>query len=470
MGYRDGVHAPVRIERAGAATVTAGAIPEGLRGTFARQTPDDAFEADGRHHWFDGDSMVHALTFGEAGVGAACRRIRTAAHAAEAEAGRALWRGILEPPAPDLPRGLPPLKDTANTHLVAYRDRLLATWWLSGTPLEVDPRGLDTLGPPPFAAALGARTVAAHPKVDPVTGELVFFGYRLHKPPYVWVGLADRAGDLVAVADLDTAGPRIPHDVAFTRRFVVFMDLPLGWDPVALRAGKRRIGFDREAPARIGLWRRPTPENPAGGDVRWFDVPPCYVYHLTSAYDVVEDGVDRVVITGCRVDDPIPAVPDTSGLVPRLDTIHLVPATTRWTLDLRAGAATVDTIDDTPTEFPRVDDRTWGRKARFAYHPRIARADTLQFDGFLKLDHDGGPTVTCAYPAGWRGGEVVFAPRPGGTAEDDGWILTALSHPDEAGSNVWVLDARAVDAGPVATVRVPWRMPLGFHAEWLAWG
>ncbi|MEZ4241205.1 MAG: carotenoid oxygenase family protein [Myxococcota bacterium] len=450
MGYRDGVHAPVGVERDPTPLRVAGTLPEALRGTFARNAPDDQFPPLGKSHWFDGDGMVHAVHFGDEGPVYRCRRTRTAALQAEAEAGHALWGGILHPVAPP---GGPPLKDTANTHLVAHRGRLITTWWLSGRPLELDPVTLDTLGPPPFASAL-KRTVAAHPKVDPRTGELLFFGYQLHKPPFYWVGIASAEGELVRVEDVDVAGPRIPHDIGFTDRFVVLLDLPMGWDPAAMRAGKLRIGFDKEAPARIGLWPR------SGGAVRWFDVPACYVYHLSSSY---EDG-ETVVVTGCRIDDPIPA--ERREGVPHLDIIELAPVTTRWTLDLASGTARVETLDDHPTEFPRVNDATWGRQARFGYHPRVARTPELQFEGFDKLDYGGGRKVTRAYPDGWRGGEVVFAPRPGGTAEDDGWVLTMLTHPDEAASELWVLDAQQVDAEPVARVTLPWRVPLGFHAEW----
>jgi carotenoid cleavage dioxygenase len=61
---------------------------------------------------------------------------------------------------------------------------------------------------------------------------------------------------------------------------------------------------------------------------------------------------------------------------------------------------------------------------------------------------------------------VVFAARPGATDEDDGWVLTVLTHPDEPRSRLWVVPAQDVGRGPIATVELP-RVPLGFHAEWL---
>ncbi len=65
-------------------------------------------------------------------------------------------------------------------------------------------------------------------------------------------------------------------------------------------------------------------------------------------------------------------------------------------------------------------------------------------------------------------GEHVFVPDPDGTAEDDGWLLSAVYDSRHDTSEVVVLDARDVAAGPIARVRIPQRMPFGFHANWFA--
>lgn len=452
-GYTEGVHAWVDTERTEADLEVRGHIPHDLRGLFARNSANPAHEPPGRYHWFDGDGMVHGVSLEDGRASYRNRYTRTAAFEREQREGHALWGGILNPVAP---KDGPPIKDTANTHLVPFGGGLLATWWLSGRPLVLS-RELQTLGAPPFVEALSGLTVAAHPKVDPKTGELAFFGFQMHKRPWYWVGIADAQGRLTRVQEIETAGPRIPHDIGLTDRFVVILDMPLGWSREALRQGKRIIGFEREAPCRMGLWPR------SGGEVRWFDIPPCYVYHLTSSY---EEG-SSVVLTGCRIDDPIPEARDDRETSPHLDIISLSPVTSRWRLDLSTGSASVETLDDVPTEFPRVNDATWGRRARFAYHPRIARTRALQFDGFLKLDYEKNTQIARDYPGDWRGGEVVFAPKPGGAEEDDGYVLTLLAHRSEPRSELQIFDAKAVDQPPVAVVEIPHRVPLGFHAEWL---
>jgi carotenoid cleavage dioxygenase len=149
-----------------------------------------------------------------------------------------------------------------------------------------------------------------------------------------------------------------------------------------------------------------------------------------------------------------------------LDTIELRPVMYRWRLDLRTGAVTGAPLDDELTEFPRVDDRTWGTPVRHAFAPRIARGrPTLAFDGVVKYDLHTGARARVEWPAGWTSGEVVFAPRPGGTDDDDGWLVTVRSSADGSRSELLVLDARTL--GEEATVALPWRVPHGFHAEWV---
>jgi carotenoid cleavage dioxygenase-like enzyme len=63
-------------------------------------------------------------------------------------------------------------------------------------------------------------------------------------------------------------------------------------------------------------------------------------------------------------------------------------------------------------------------------------------------------------------GEAVFAPRPGGTDELDGWYLTFASSADANRSRLYVWDASAFPSPPVATVQMPRRMPNGLHGNW----
>ena len=197
-------------------------------------------------------------------------------------------------------------------------------------------------------------------------------------------------------------------------------------------------------------------------DVRWFEIPACYVYHTISAH---ESG-PWIELVACRIEDMIPEVPDDSGRTARLDTIHLVPHLYRWRLNLDTGEVQGEQLDDRATEFPRTNNQSWTHHARYSYNPHIAERAALSFDGLIKYDLHRGRSEHREYPAGWLGGEAVFAPRPGASDEDDGWVLTTLTHPDEPHSELWVLNGQDFLGEPAARVALPWRIPLGFHAEW----
>ena len=131
------------------------------------------------------------------------------------------------------------------------------------------------------------------------------------------------------------------------------------------------------------------------------------------------------------------------------------------------GAVTEEQLDDVLTEFPRMDNRVLGRRSRYRYNPRLAPTAELRFDAVIRYDTDGGGSTTYAYPRGAYGGEVVFAPREGSTAEDDGYLVTFVTDETTAVSWAYVLDARAIDRGPLARVRIPQRVPTGYHAWWV---
>ena len=124
-------------------------------------------------------------------------------------------------------------------------------------------------------------------------------------------------------------------------------------------------------------------------------------------------------------------------------------------------------LDDTLGEFPRMDSRRLGRRSRYSYNPRLAAAPTLLFDAVTKYDLDTGRSWVHRYPEGRFGGEVVFAPRTGSKAEDDGYLLTFVADEASGESELYILDAAHVADEPVARLRIPQRVPTGYHAWWI---
>ena len=164
--YLAGVYEPVLEELTEEGLEVIGEIPDDLNGVYVRNGPNPRYAPRGRYHWFDGDGMVHAVRFRDGRASYRNRWVRTRAFSEESSASDALFSGVMENPAGNPPLGLRlPLKDSANTDLVVFRQRLLALWYLAGEPYAVDPVTLETLGVDDFE---GSRTclVSAHAKVD----------------------------------------------------------------------------------------------------------------------------------------------------------------------------------------------------------------------------------------------------------------------------------------------------------------
>jgi carotenoid cleavage dioxygenase len=460
--YLNGVHTPVDSEWEGHLTEITGQIPPSLSGIFARNSANPRFEPIGRYHWFDGDGMIHAFTFKEGTVHYRRKYTQTLGLNAEEQANKALWSGILERPQPNLPT---PLKDTANTDLTWHNNRFIASWWLSGIPQTVD-ADLNSLGSVPFTQDLLKYTsISAHPKVDPFSQDLMFFGYNLFKPPYYTYGVVNAQGELDHQITVDLPRAHIPHDIAITSNYTLLIDLPLGWDKQALKQGKRKIGFDSSVPARFGVIPRRGQET----EIQWFEAKSCYMYHTIRAF---EEG-DEIVLTGCRIDNPIRTEDNSEQethphgpIIARLDSIHLIPYLYEWRFNLNTGEVQERLLDRTPTEFPRVNDRTLTQKTRYSYNPEIAPQSTLSFQGFIKYDLDEQNQEHVRYPQGWRGGEVCFAPDPLRLdQEDGGWVISVLSHRNGSRSKLVIYDAQKLEEGPISTIVLPDSIPLGFHAE-----
>ena len=137
----------------------------------------------------------------------------------------------------------------------------------------------------------------------------------------------------------------------------------------------------------------------------------------------------------------------------------------RWTFNLETGAVEQARLDDVPTEFPRMNDDWLGIKSRFGYHQRLAREETLLFDGVVKHDAQRGSSEHHEYGPSCVGGETVFVPRPGSTAEDDGYITTFVTDRLNQTSELRFVDASTMTLA--ARVPLPHRVPFGFHAHWV---
>ncbi len=432
--FLTGNYAPVAAEVDATDLPVTGTIPVELAGQFVRNGPNPSTGSSA--HWFLGDGMLHGVDLRDGKA----RRYRNRYVRTRQLSGE----GTFVDENGRVDRTVGP----ANTHVVGHAGRILALVE-SGFPYEVT-AGLDTVGPFDFDGRL-TTAMTAHPKLDPTTGELHFFGYGF-TPPYLTYHVADAAGTLVHSEEISVPAPTMMHDFNLTEQHVVFMDLPVVFDLDLAVQGTFPFRWDDQAGARLGI----LPRRGRDTDVRWLDIEPCYVFHPLNAYD--DDG--RLVVDVMRYprlwarsqDEFDPAYP------------------TRWTLDPGVGTVKEEQLDDRAVEFPRVDPRRVGRRHRFGYALETVDGIGGAHMKLVKYDLDRGGAVEHDFGAGREPGEPVFVPRHADADEDDGWVMTYVYDAARDTSDFVILAAPDFGAPPVATVPLPQRVPFGFHGSWIPAG
>tara|TARA_R110002124_G_scaffold3114_1_gene21261 strand:- start:1956 stop:3473 length:1518 start_codon:yes stop_codon:yes gene_type:complete len=461
--YLHGVCAPTLNEMHAEDLEVVGELPSDLVGAYFRNGPNPVFQPKNRYHPFDGDGMVHGVYFQGGKVAYRNRLVQTAALSEEQAAGCSVSPGVMGPFDYNISRF--GIKDTSNTDIFCYAGDLVTLWYNAGDPYRLDSRTLKTKTHFDLRGRT-QRRMSAHSKVDWSSGELLFFDYG-DDPPFMTYGVADPHGKLLHEVAIDLPGPRLPHDIGFTAHYAVLHDLPFFHDMDVLRRHKYRVlSFHQDIPTRFGI----IPRRGRAEEIRWFECQPCYILHVTNCW---EEG-DWVVMDGCRSLNPMPdAQPGEGELASMLAYMRLEANAYRWRFNLRTGEVREGDIDDLNTEFNKSNPIFHGVKSRYAYHQRIPLlhegGHTLRFTGLVKYNNETGQRSQWDYGPGVFGSEAVFAPKPGAdrnSVEDDGYVLTLVTDSTDWQSHCLVFDATAIESGPVARVRMPHRVPFGFHATW----
>jgi len=455
--YILGSFGPIHTEVSAADLTVIGEIPTDLNGVYYRNGPNSQFPPRGRYQWFDGDGMVHAVHFEDGKASYRNRYVRTEAFRRELAAGRPLWEGIREN------RGNNPghwWKDTANTDVVFFDNKLLSLWYLAGDPYAMDPLTLETLGVENFRETRTC-TLSAHAKVDESTGELFFFDYG-PQPPYLRYGVVGPSGAVTRLVDIDLPGPRLPHDMAITENYSILLDLPLVNDPAAFAVGRHKLVFHRDWVSRFAV----IPRHGSAADVRWFEAKPCYFYHVVNSWEEGPADNREIVMDICRMEQPTPRQDVATSLDKLLSLLHLEAHMYRYRFNLATGATTEGFLDDANTEFPMVNLAMAGRKTRWSYNVRLADTQVQVFDALIKFDLETGGRQVHEFGPGRFGSEAPFAARPDPKAEDDGYVVSFVHDENTGRSEVVILDAQDFTAPPIGRVILPQRVPLGFHGTW----
>ncbi len=452
--YLQGNYAPIGIEQDLADLPVTGDMPSELAGTLYRNGPNPQFSPkEANYHWFTGDGMLHGFTLDNGRVSYRNRWVRTPKWQLEREAGRALFGGFDPRQAEPIAMG----KDggVANTNIVWHAGRLLALEE-AHPPTRIDPVSLETLG----YLDLGGSPFTAHPKIDPLTGEMLFFGYGATGPlsDGMVYGVLDRDGKLTRFDRFKAPFASMVHDFIATEHYVLFPILPLtGSLPRAMQGGPA-YAWEPDKGSWVGILERGQPIE----TIRWFQGDPSYVFHPMNAWEA--DG--KIFADVMEYPTP-PLFPRADGsALPRESSVARL---CRWSFDLADATDRYSSlaIDDMAGEFPRFDERQAGLAYRHGYFAgRSSPRSISEFDTIAHFDTRTGRRTDYRLPAGDAASEPIFVPRSETAEEGDGWLLAVIWRAAEGHSDLVVLDAQNVADGPIATAHLPHRVPFGFHGNW----
>lgn len=454
-----GNYAPINFEAQIQDLVVEGSVPSGLSGSLYRNGPNPKYAPTGPYHWFGGDGMVHAFHFNEGRVDYLNRWIRTPKHVAELAEGRSMPR-VRKPDANTGKVAADHQNGLANTHIIWHGDQLLALDEGSH-PFELAPMTLESRGYSEQGRQLsGAMT--AHPKIDPATGELHGFGYMTGYAGSSTLSyhVVDPSGSVVRSDTFEAPYPAMVHDFVITNDYVLFPIFPLTFDMDRASKIGSPFAFDASQGTHIGVLERGAPVS----DIRWIEGPLCFVFHYQNAWNEGEhiwvDTIEFAVAPNFPlVDGTLPSYADAQGKL------------VRWHINMKTGEVRQESVLDVASEFPRIDERFTASRYRHGY---IAAASTRQrgdgglFHEITHVDMDSGNVKTWDAGVGNGVSEPVFVPESAGSAEGEGWLLATVYKHATMNSELVVLNAAAVDDGPVASVRLDHRVPFGFHGSWRA--
>jgi all-trans-8'-apo-beta-carotenal 15,15'-oxygenase len=447
---------PLRVE---------GALPGELSGTLYRAGPA-IFSSFGKPygHWFDGDGAVTAVRFANGRALGAAKLVQSDGLVKERLAGRQLYGGY-GTTVPGLKRFLPlspksKLKNPANTSILVWGERVFALYE-GDLPTEIAPSDLATLGEQDLGMVV--ESFSAHPHWAPSRRAIYNFGLRYGRKTMLDIYELADSGRCRKLAEVPLARTTMIHDFVATEKRLVFFAPPLRFNPLRLLFGldtlHSAMRWRPEQGADVVVVPIDDPQR-----VTRFTMDAFFQWHFLNAY---ERG-SEIVVDVVRYPDfdsnnwlgeniqPHPS----AYVAGELWRVTLEPGTRRATSEPRWAH---------PCEFPRVAPGVDATRHTIGWVAANAAAagkfvDRLP-DAVAKVEVETG-RGSLWLSGGGVVSEPVLVPRPGagaGRAEDDGWVLALVYDPTSDASNVTVLDARDLSAGPLARAWFDHHVPGTYH-------
>lgn len=472
-----GTGAPTRFEADIPDCEVIGQIPRDIDGAFYRvgaewyyppKFPDDAI--------LNADGYVSMFRIQGGRVGYKGRWVRTERFRRNQEAGRQLY-GYYRNPYTDDPYvrdpAHPARRTVSNTAPLIHAQRLL-TLKEDGLPYELDPNTLETKGQWDAGGGWRSETFSAHPKLDPLTGEMVSYGYEATgmASDDLYIATLNAQGRVTDSVTVKVPYVSVIHDMALTHRHVVIPFAGYVTSLERLREGRIHWGWDASKPSMIGVM----PRGGAAKDMRWFEGPERCMMHTFNAHS---EG-DKVILYAPFYDSNFfPFFPNVDGSAfdpskarafIRKITLDLSKRSNRWEEEILWPMQVND--------LGKIDPRVMTLQTRYLYAPFVdgerPAADRSRLppgtparltDTYGRFDlgtqqverYFAGPTHALQ--------ECTFVPREGGD-EGNGYLVGVCTNYAEQRSELVIADAQRLGEGDVARVLLPFRISAQVHGIW----
>nr|XP_043613028.1 probable carotenoid cleavage dioxygenase 4, chloroplastic [Erigeron canadensis] len=454
--------------------VIEGTLPSCLDGVYFRNGPNPQFLPRGPYHLFDGDGMLHGIRISKGKATLCSRYVRTYKYNTEKDMGFPVipnvfsgFNGMAASAARmavttcrfltgqfDPSKGI----GAANTSLAYFGNRLYALGE-SDLPYAVKlaPNGdIITLGRHDFNGKL-LVSMSAHPKVDPITKEAFSFRYG-PMPPFLTYFWFNKNGEKqTEVPIFSMKSPSFLHDFAITKKYAIFPELQIGFSPMGMISGGSPVAADLKKLPRIGVIPRYAKDE---SEMEWFEVPGLNIIHVINAWE--EDGGDKVVMV-------TPNILSVEHTLERMDLIHA--SLEKVTINLKSRMVSRHPLSTRNLDFGVINPAFLAIKNRYIY---CGVGDPMpKICGVVKLDLSIPETdrrecivATRMFGTGCFGGEPFFVAREPDNPnadEDDGYVISYVHDENTGESRFVVMEAKSPTLDIVAVVKLPHRVPYGFH-------
>jgi carotenoid cleavage dioxygenase len=468
-----GFFAPTRFEADVYDCEVVGKVPTDIAGAFVRLGGDWFYppkSADDSP--FNVDGYVSMFRFKNGVVDFKGRWVKTPRFLADHAAHKQLF-GMYRNPLTDDPSVKKLDRTVSNTTPLAFAGKLF-TLKEDSLPYEINCNTLETIGPWNFHGKYKSLTFTAHPKVDPLTGEMVCYGYEATglETNDVFLYTINKNGDVTREVRFKVPYISMVHDIGLTQKHVIIPVYGFVTSMERLKEGKVHWGWDSKAPSYVGV----IPRDGEGKDIRWFKGPERATVHTLNART---EG-DKVILEAPIYDsNPFPFFPPIDGSPWDPQKARAFIRRNTFNLGSKDDGFTEEKLFQmNVSDLGRVDDRYLSLPYRYAFTAYTdrerpfdeARAGNLRgrvSNCYGRFDLATGKMTS--YFAGDTHSlqEVCFIPRSKSSEEGDGYIIGVASNYAEMRSELIIADAQHLEDGDVARVILPFRATAQVHGRWM---